>query len=85
MEQYIGHIFTALVMLGGLAGVYAKLQARLARIETRMEMEEKARDERLALVEMRTRDVMYRYCQNECPRRGQGGTNPRAENPLIAG
>ena len=49
MEQYLGHILTTLVMLGGLAGVHARVMARLTKIETRLEMDDAGKEDRKSL------------------------------------
>lgn len=48
MEAYLGHALTVLVMLGGLAGVHARVMAKLATIETRMQVYDEGKADRAA-------------------------------------
>lgn len=78
----IAGLSLALAVIGGFVKLrvditqkFGGVYSRLDKIETRLEIEEKTRDERLALTEIRMRDVMHKYCMNECPHR-RSNTNP---------
>lgn len=79
MEPYIGHLISVLVMLAGLVGVYVRIVARLAKIETRLEMDDKGATQRDELDRSRARDAAEIFCRDSCPRAGIGGTNPRIQ------
>ncbi len=77
MEPYIGHLISVLVMLAGLAGVYTKIVARLATIETRLDRDDKNAPERVELDKSRAKTAAAEYCSESCPRRKPGTTGDR--------
>ena len=54
------------------------IDKRLGTIETRLEVEQKYRDEREAIMEQRVRGIFMHYCQNECPHK-RSVTNPKIQ------
>lgn len=75
MAPYLGHLISVLIMLGGLVGVYVKIMARLTKIETRLEIDDRGRSQRDELYAARAREAAARFCREECPRAAT--TNPR--------
>ena len=68
MDPIIANLISGAALLATMIGGYVKLIARLTRIEARMEGDEKYRDERAADMHLRMRDVVFKYCRDECPR-----------------
>jgi hypothetical protein len=58
MEPYIGHLISVIVMLGGLVGVYTRIVARLSKIETRLEIDDKGKDDRQKIRAAETREIV---------------------------
>jgi len=80
----LGFTIFATAMVGGFVKLQVNLQSkfgqvysRLDKIEMRMNIEEKYADERAADMQIRMRDVVYKYCRDECPHK------PPATNPAI--
>lgn len=46
MDKFTPHLISLIPMLAGLVGVYVAIVARLARIETRLDMDEKGKEDR---------------------------------------
>lgn len=69
MDAWIGHLLTALVMVGGLAGVYAGLKSQIA-VLTVQNSNLQAKVDRLEdKLEAATRDptdAHRRFCQTHC-------------------
>lgn len=70
MESYAGHLISVLIMLGGLVGVYTKIQTELTSIKTRLDIEKEAKDDRRRLrkaeVYSIVRSEIYQHRQ-DCP------------------
>lgn len=71
VEQWIGHAITAVGMLIGLAGIYAKIGSRLTAIEVALNIRD-SQDAREAR-SMRIQAEIRRYCRDECPNRETTG------------
>ncbi len=84
MEQYLGHILTTLIMLGGLAGVHARVMARLMAIETRMAVYDEGKDDRAAARKGEAHAVAraeIREHEADCPGREPTGVRAMPVGP----
>jgi len=80
MQAYLGHIISALVTIGGVAGflfkIHNNISARLQRIETRLEIEDKRREERAETYKLAVKEIARDHCRNDCLRPTRSNTNP---------
>jgi hypothetical protein len=76
MTAWVQTGITILAMIGGLAALYSKISARLTALETRASERDRQSAQLIELDYARAYRAAAAHCRDDCPRRGQGNTNP---------